>query len=40
MKKRHLTLILLLAAILLWTACQSDKHMYRHNRSNCDCPTF
>lgn len=31
---------LLLAALLLCAACSSNQHMYRHNRSNCDCPTF
>lgn len=38
--KRHRILLLLLAAALLCTACGSGEHMYRHNRSHCDCPTF
>ena len=39
MKYRRL-IILLFAALLLCSACSSNEHMYRHNRSHCDCPTF
>ena len=39
MKHRRLTL-LLLAVLLLCASCGSSEHMYRHNRSHCDCPTF
>ena len=30
----------LLVCLLLCSACKSNEHMYRHNRSHCDCPTF
>ena len=40
MKHRRLLPLLLLAALLLCSACSSNDHMYRHNRSHCDCPTF
>ncbi len=33
-------MLLLLLAATLCTACKSNEHMYRHNRSHCDCPTF
>lgn len=33
-------LLLLLALPVLFSACGSNEHMYRHNRSHCDCPTF
>ena len=33
-------LLLLLLAGTLCSACKSNEHMYRHNRSHCDCPTF
>ncbi len=32
--------VLLMAALLLCTACSSNNHMYRHPKSDCDCPTF
>lgn len=37
---RRPLIFLLLAALLLCSACRSNTHMYRHNRSHCDCPTF
>lgn len=40
MKKKLLLVALLLVTALLGTACSSNDHMYRHNRSHCDCPTF
>lgn len=39
-KKTMGILFLLLAALLLCASCKSNDHMYRHNRSHCDCPTF
>ena len=33
-------LTLLLLAGILCSACKSNVNMYRHNRSDCDCPTF
>lgn len=30
----------MLCLLLLCASCSSDQHMYRHNRSHCDCPTF
>lgn len=38
--QRYRLLLLVAAALLLVAACSSDTHMYRHNRSHCDCPTF
>ena len=32
--------LLLLVAGLACAACSSGEHMYKHRRSNCDCPTF
>lgn len=41
MKHRLRPLCLLLCCLLLLCAsCRSNEHMYRHNRSHCDCPTF
>ena len=42
MKKKNVThlMLLLLLAGMLCGACKSNEHMYRHNRSHCDCPTF
>ncbi len=41
---RRKTIIRLAALLLLagvaCTACSSGEHMYKHRRSNCDCPTF
>jgi len=39
MKKKSL-LLLLLAALTLCSACNSNDHMYKHRRSDCDCPRF
>lgn len=39
MKKTRL-ILLLLAALMLASACSSNEHMYRHKRSDCDCPRF
>ena len=33
-------LALLLAAVLLCTACGSSVNMHKHKRSHCDCPSF
>lgn len=33
-------ILLALVVSLLATSCSSNEHMYRHNRSHCDCPTF
>lgn len=41
MKKTILrTVVVLLLAALACTACSSNDHMYRHKKSDCDCPTF
>ena len=32
--------VLLLLAGLACSACSSGDHMYRHKKSDCDCPTF
>ena len=42
MRRRTLirVLLLVLLAGTLCSACNSNVHMYRHNRSHCDCPTF
>ena len=40
MRKGTAFLLLALGAFLLFAACSSNDHMYRHNRSHCDCPTF
>lgn len=32
--------VLLLLTGMACTACGSGEHMYKHRRSNCDCPTF
>lgn len=37
---RTLALLALLALPLVFQSCSSNDHMYRHNRSHCDCPTF
>ena len=37
--KRHI-LLLLLATLMLCSACSSNEHMYKHKRSDCDCPRF
>lgn len=35
-----LVLLALLALPVVFQSCSSNEHMYRHNRSHCDCPTF
>lgn len=40
MKYRRRYLILLFAAALLAASCSSNEHMYKHKRSDCDCPRF
>ena len=42
MKRRRyiLLLVLLLLTGVACGACSSNDHMYKHRRSNCDCPTF
>ena len=35
----HLFALLLTAAVA-FTSCGSSVNMHRHNRSNCDCPSF
>ena len=40
MKHRRHYLILLFAAALLVGSCSSNEHMYKHKRSDCDCPRF
>lgn len=41
MKKNTYRLpMLLLAVLLLCSACGSDVHMYKHKRADCDCPRF
>ena len=37
---RTLVLLALLALPVVFQSCSSNEHMYRHNRSHCDCPTF
>ncbi len=39
-KSKSLIIVALLGAVLLCASCSSNEHMYRHNRSHCDCPTF
>lgn len=31
---------LLVCCLLLLAACSGGDHMYRHNKSHCDCPSF
>ena len=40
--RRGVTLLtlVLLALPIVFQSCSSNEHMYRHNRSHCDCPTF
>lgn len=33
-------LLLTFNCLLLFAACSSNDHMYRHKRSDCDCPRF
>lgn len=41
MKKTLLRIaVVLLLAGLACSACSSGDHMYRHKKSDCDCPTF
>lgn len=42
MKKKTLfrLMALLLVAGMACTACSSSVNMHKHNRSDCDCPTF
>ncbi len=42
MKKRNtiLAVVVVLLVALLGSACSSGEHMYKHRRSDCDCPTF
>ena len=41
MKKTALRIaVVLLLAGLACSACSSGDHMYRHKKSDCDCPTF
>ena len=41
MKKTALRIaVVLLLAGLACSACSSGNHMYRHKKSDCDCPTF
>lgn len=41
MKKNILRMLLLLVlAGVVCSACSSGDHMYRHKKSDCDCPTF
>lgn len=42
MKRKPIVRLVLavLLASLVCTACSSGEHMYKHRRSNCDCPTF
>ena len=35
-----LTVLVILLCSLGMTACKSSVNMHRHNRSDCDCPTF
>lgn len=35
-----LALLALLALPVLLSSCSSNDHMYRHKRSDCDCPRF
>ena len=37
---RTLVLLALLTLPVVFQSCSSNEHMYRHNRSHCDCPTF
>lgn len=37
---RPYAVALMLLAALTLAACSGNNHMYRHNRSHCDCPTF
>jgi len=42
MKKKTILrlMALLLMASVAFTACSSSVNMHRHNRSDCDCPSF
>lgn len=40
LRRLALLLPLLLSLLLAAASCKSNDHMYRHNRSHCDCPTF
>lgn len=42
MKRRNtlVALVLVLLLGLMGSACSSGDHMYKHRRSDCDCPTF
>jgi len=35
-----LALLALLALPVLVSACSGNEHMYKHKRSDCDCPRF
>lgn len=37
---RRLLPLVLMVTLLTLASCLSNNHMYRHNRSHCDCPTF
>ena len=37
---RTIVLLTLLALPTLLLSCSSNDHMYRHKRSDCDCPRF
>jgi len=43
MKKSSIAKLMAVAILLCslgMTACKSSVNMHRHNRSDCDCPTF
>ena len=39
-KRWKVFLLFTLSFLLLFSACSSNDHMYRHKRSDCDCPRF
>ena len=40
MRKWSVFLLLTLSFSILLASCSSNDHMYRHKRSDCDCPRF